>query len=853
VALAGALERLDPASHTLLELSLRVQLEPADIASKLAIDKAKLSAWLDDALIHVASDAGIDFDGPSEVGTALQALPAEAWRPARRSALRDFDQKTSSETQVEPAANAVVDLGEESAPATAGQRGWWLQLGALALIAALVPARGVWAVQLILLVLLLSVPGVLVLRALRIPQACARNYPIYVVATALVVLAFSGLLVDLVGLAFGVAQPLRVVPLLVGVETVCLVLFAVGAHVPLKRRPALPAFSTRALWPLVIPVVAAAGAGRLNDGHSGAIAALALVLAICALVTYAWRADRVSRFELSVVLFGVGLAVLWSFSLRSPFVYGFDIASEYHTAAATYASGVWHASHPKDAYGATLSLTVLPSLLHALTGMSLLALFKAVYPALCALLPVAVFAVATRFLRRQYAFIAAAFIVVQTYFFQSLPALARQELALLVFVALVAAALDTGLGHRRRWGLVALLALGVVVTHYSTAYLALAMFAGAVLIQLLLSLFREVPRVTGALVAAVLALGLGAALWYGPITNSSSNVDSFSANLRAKGLDLFPTRTSGQSVLQTYISGNAPKKISARRFANTVSREFKKAHPFLRTLPRASAPRYSLADASVPMARARAPEISNGLDTGQLIVSQLANILAAIGALALVVMRRVGRIARVIGLLALATIVVLGLLRVSGTVANSYNQSRAFVQAMVVLGIAIAWVLQTTTHRIPRLARVVPVLGGLGLAALFVSMSGLGALWFGSQVQTNLANRGEDFERFYTTTPELAAATWIGSAAPPNAVMYTDRYGSLKVLAKTDRQPLTTVTPGTLNRRAWIFASRTNTVLGRARGSTNNGRYAVFRWPDHFLYDYFDTIYANGSVEVYHR
>ena len=104
-------------------------------------------------------------------------------------------------------------------------------------------------------------------------------------------------------------------------------------------------------------------------------------------------------------------------------------------------TGIWHSAHHGDAYGAMLSLTVLPAELHFLSGVPDLLVFSVVYPAIGALLPVAVFGLARRVLSRRWAFAAATFVIMQE--FQDLPALARQEIAMVLFAVLLAAMLDT--------------------------------------------------------------------------------------------------------------------------------------------------------------------------------------------------------------------------------------------------------------------------------------------------------------------------------------------------------------------------------------------------------------------------
>ena len=84
--------------------------------------------------------------------------------------------------------------------------------------------------------------------------------------------------------------------------------------------------------------------------------------------------------------------------------------------------------------------------------------------------------------------------------------------------------------------------------------------------------------------------------------------------------------------------------------------------------------------------------------------------------------------------------------------------------------------------------------------------------------------------------------------------MYSDRYGQLRLISR--RVPtaglLLDITPRTLDQHAWIYASAVNTVDGRARGTTG-ARYATYRFPQRFIDDHWDTVYANGSSAVYHR
>ncbi len=144
-----------------------------------------------------------------------------------------------------------------------------------------------------------------------------------------------------------------------------------------------------------------------------------------------------------------------------------------------------------------LSVTVMPAELHALSGVPALLIFKVVYPMIYALFPVAIFGLARKILARPWAFIAAAFTIGQ-YAFTELASLARQEIALVLFAALIAAMLDSRIPRRAAVaaGRVARRGAGpVALLHHVRRRHLLGLL---LLLQFGLSWIRRVPRVTGA-------------------------------------------------------------------------------------------------------------------------------------------------------------------------------------------------------------------------------------------------------------------------------------------------------------------------------------------------------------------
>src|ERR1700691_133046 len=554
---------------------------------------------------------------------------------------------------------------------------------ALAIIALLVPLRGLWAAQVLLVPLLLVVPGVVLLRALRVPGRTVASFPVYVPCASIVVLFGSGLAVDLAGPLVGVAAPLRTGPLLAGLEITCLTLLAASARAP--SDVAIPWRSlterTRYVWPLLVALAAAAGALRLNSGHGNTVAAIAL--AACAVIIVAGLvfASRLDTALLAVILYAAELATMWSFSLRGDLVYGFDISTEYYDLQQAVTHGIWYTAHRGDAYGAMLSVTVMPAELHFLTGLPALLVLKLVYPVIGALLPVAIFYLARRVLSARWAFAAAGFFVMQASFAQELPAIARQEIALVLFAALLAAMLESSVRRRPRWALVVLLSL--------------AMLAAAF-------------------------------VWYGPVTHSAaSELLQLGHSLRANGLDVLPNRAAGQSPVAAYLQGNTPTPMPAGQYARLVHSYYATRVHYVTPLPDAGLSQYALRGSAPPVPPVTWPAANGALNLGSLVVQQLVYLLGTVGALLMVVWRRTPVLARQVGLLALATVFLLGLIRLSGTLADTYKQVRDLLQSTAVLAVALFWLVQRLAGRRRWRQGVGTVLTAGGLTIMVLNTSRL--------------------------------------------------------------------------------------------------------------------------------
>jgi uncharacterized membrane protein len=399
---------------------------------------------------------------------------------------------------------------------------------------------------------------------------------------------------------------------------------------------------------------------------------------------------------------------------------------------------------------------------------------------------------------------------------------------------------------------VCLLSLGMVVSHYSTTYLAIPLFALTAAFQWIFSWFRSIPRMSGVLLLACGVSLAGAIVWYGPITHSTSNLSQFEQTADAKGVSILPNK--GGNALSTYLQGEANQDLSSAQYQSYIKKYYQTTYPFVTPLSNAGDPQYDLKTAGDPTPPVKIESLSNGLNLADLLVQQAINLLAGITALVLALRRRVPAVARQIALMGLASMVMLILVRISGTIAEAYNPSRAFMQLLIVLAVSISWFSQWVGAKLRWMRPWILIASSAALGVFVVGSTGFSNAFLGGGTDSNLANNYTDYQRFVATTQDLAAGAWVLRAAQSDQIIEADRYGELRLVTMAGQRPgiLGDITPETTDQHAWVYATRTNIIDNLAQSETGNYT-ASYAFPNLFLESNFNVVYTNGTSEVFHR
>ncbi len=332
-------------------------------------------------------------------------------------------------------------------------------------------------------------PGILVLKALRLHDLGTIETVLYSVGLSLVVIMITGLFVNTAYPLLGYARPFSFEILfltIVGVVQVLLYIALVrdreytGANrtwlevsIP---PPAVPFLA-------LLPFFAIVGTYIRNEYHM--VTLLFLLLVLIAVIGLAVGFDRfipASCYPLAV--YTIALALLYHTSLISGYIWGYDIHHELHLANNVLVPGIWDMAIPYNTNG-MLSIVMLVPSCSLICDLDPIWVFKILYPLLFAFVPLGLYRAIEKQAGPKIGFFSAFFFVSFFTFYTEMISLARQQIAELFLVLTVIAMIDTSIDRGRRLLLMVTFGFAMIVSHYGLSYIYLFSLVPAWLLLIL--------------------------------------------------------------------------------------------------------------------------------------------------------------------------------------------------------------------------------------------------------------------------------------------------------------------------------------------------------------------------------
>jgi len=355
-------------------------------------------------------------------------------------------------------------------------------------------------------VYLLFVPGILILRALRLHQLGGVRTPLFAVGLSLATVMGTGLLMTTLYPLLGFERPLALVPVVATVGVIFTILAVLSywrdqGPIGVGTIDGRDVLTPPVLALCVLPFVSIFGTYAMN-GFGSNVLLLALIIIVTITAFWISTSGSFPKEFYPLAVFVIALTLLYQGSLISPYVWGWDIQTELYTANTVLTNAQWNV-HALGAINGVLSVTLLAPLISIVSGVSVAWIFKAIYPLLFALVPVGLFVVFQKQTSDRIALLASFFITFLFTFFSEMPALARQEIAELFLVLLLILLVDKSVGpaagKARLYALYAVFAASVVVSHYAVALIFIVYLVVAWLVLFLIDnpamrrLYRVAP------------------------------------------------------------------------------------------------------------------------------------------------------------------------------------------------------------------------------------------------------------------------------------------------------------------------------------------------------------------------
>lgn len=380
-----------------------------------------------------------------------------------------------------------------------GMKKWILTLFTLLLITDLTVVLNIPYLREITVFLTLTImPGLLIIHIMRLNQLEFIKKLVLSVGLSISFIIFSGLALNT--LYPLISKPLSLVPLLVMYNLLIVVMGLIAYHRN-KNDFLLGEFlnidfnfdgksTALMIAPLFFPIMAIIGTYLMNNFENNTVLIAMLLLIPVYMVVLAAFREKVSNSTYPVALWSIGLAILLLYGLTSSHIMGRDINSEYYCFFLTIANNHWNIMDFYNPYNACLSLNILPAVYQVLSGLNPEYVFKLFNAFIASVTPLILYIVANKYLSKRYAFFASLLFVFQIFFFNFLGAI-RQEIAILFFFLAFMVILSTDFTRKQQKILFLILMFSLIVSHYSTAYVAFALTVPILLLPLFRSIYHE--------------------------------------------------------------------------------------------------------------------------------------------------------------------------------------------------------------------------------------------------------------------------------------------------------------------------------------------------------------------------
>jgi len=328
--------------------------------------------------------------------------------------------------------------------------------------------------QLIGFIYLTFVPGIILLRILKLHKLGNVETLLYTVGLSIATLMFTGLLMNTVYPAFGIPGPISLTPLISTISTVMLIL-CILSYVRDKKfsNPnyidVRDLLSPPALFLCLLPFLAIFGTYLVNFYHNNILLMLLIIVIVFIVVLIAF--DKFISMKLYPLAISViSIALLYHRALISPYLLGPDVRYECVLCQLVVSNSHWDSTLLSTPANAMLSVTILPAIYSIISSIDAHWAFKIIYPTIFSIVPLGLYHIFQKQTDEKTAFLSAFFFMAFQWFILIMNT-TKQATAELFLVLLLLLIVNKEMNSLKSVALSIIFSTSMIVSHYGTSYI----------------------------------------------------------------------------------------------------------------------------------------------------------------------------------------------------------------------------------------------------------------------------------------------------------------------------------------------------------------------------------------------
>lgn len=378
-------------------------------------------------------------------------------------------------------------------------------------------------------VFLSFIPGILILRILKLNKIGFTEKFVLSVGLSISFLMLFGIVINNFSLGFGYVKPLSFIFLLIAFNILFLTLLIIGYKVneePVNFSLNLTLTTSEKKFlviPLIFPTLSLFGIYVMNTTNNNVFLMLLLFLipSYVAFVSVSHKTFPVRLYP--IIIFLISMSLLLLLSLRSNDIIGVDIHLEYYMFQKVL-NGLHWVNFKEFTLDSCLSISLLPTIYKSFLNLNSIFLFKVLYSLIYSISPLVIYIISNKYIDKSYSFLASCFYMFQLNFLFT-EYNARTNLAILFFGLSIMVLFNEKIGNVNKKFLLIVFMISCLFSHYSTTYIFFFILLGSFIFENILSLqYKHKYKINSTTSPALILLFfILIFFWYGQITETPFN------------------------------------------------------------------------------------------------------------------------------------------------------------------------------------------------------------------------------------------------------------------------------------------------------------------------------------------